>query len=177
LRAAVLAATFLFAVAACGAGDDADTADADTSLAGGVDATDELLSMELEAFDGTTMRLADLRGQPVVVNFFASWCAPCVREMPEIESVKRQLGDAVMFVGVNVMDDADRADALVADTGVTWRLVRDADGAALRAAGAPTMPITLVLDSEGTIVDAHSGGITDKELLERLTNAGMVGDG
>ena len=135
----------------------------------GVEGADEgFADIEITTFDGGPFRLRDLRGRTVVVNFFASWCAPCVREMPEIEAVKNDLADEIAVVGVNVMDDPDKADRLVADTGITWTLARDTDGSLLRAVGGQAMPTTLVIDADGVIVAARSGGVTKAELLELL---------
>ncbi|MGH9243087.1 MAG: TlpA family protein disulfide reductase [Acidimicrobiales bacterium] len=87
------------------------------------------------------VRLADYSGEPVVVNFWASWCVPCRREMPAFAEVHGELGDRVVFLGVNHQDDRGAAMALLDETGVTYPvglrpprgnspglwLVRDAD--------------------------------------------------
>ena len=64
------------------------------------------LPAEFERFDGTKGTFADYRGTPLVVNFFASWCTPCVREMPDLQQVHSELGSKVAFLGINNQDRA-----------------------------------------------------------------------
>jgi thiol-disulfide isomerase/thioredoxin len=112
--------------------------------------------------------LAALRGSPVVVNFWASTCPPCVREMPALEAVHRAAGDDVAFVGVAVQDRVDAALELAAETGVTYALAADPRGELFTGAGAVLLPTTLVLDADGEVVRRLSGEITVAELTDVL---------
>jgi thiol-disulfide isomerase/thioredoxin len=118
--------------------------------------------------DAEPVELAAFRGRPVVVNFFASTCAPCVREMPALETVHQAAGDDVAFVGVAVNDRADAALALAEQTGVTYELAADPSGELFTAAGASLLPTTLVLDGDGAVVRRLTGEITAAELVEVL---------
>jgi thiol-disulfide isomerase/thioredoxin len=120
--------------------------------------------------DAADVALADLLGNPVVVNFWASTCAPWVREMRALESVHQAAGDDVAFVGVAVNDRVDDALELAARTGVTYPLVADADGAFFVEAGATLLPTTLVLDQDGEVVRRLVGEITAEELVEVLAD-------
>ena len=170
-----LALVAALAATACGSSAPSDQAVFDEAVPTVAEAEQGFAAVELSTFDGEPFRLDMLQGRPVLVNFFASWCAPCVREMPEIEAVKSEFGERVAFVGINVTDDEDDADELVADTGVTWQLARDRDGLLLQAVGGRAMPTTLVLDRAGKIVEARSGSVTRDEVRAMLA-AVLEGD-
>lgn len=134
-----------------------------------LDSNGDLLGVELPTFeDGGTFRLADVVGGPVVVNFFASWCAPCVREMPGIESVKQAVGDRVTFVGIDVQDRLEDGLDLIERTGITWQTARDPDGVLTLAAGVQGMPTTLLLDEDGRVLERRTGAISEEELADLL---------
>ncbi|HEX6419588.1 MAG TPA: TlpA disulfide reductase family protein [Acidimicrobiales bacterium] len=126
--------------------------------------------VRLAALDGGEDRaLGELLGtKPVVVNFFASWCVPCVDEMPAIEAVHRSVGDRVTFVGMANRDTAAQALATVEATGVTYPTYDDPDASALTYFGGLAMPTTVFIDAAGEVVDVHSGALTEAELRARL---------
>ena len=114
------------------------------------------------------VELTALGGLPVVVNFWASSCSPCVREMPALESVHLAAGDAVSFIGVAVNDRVDDALDLADRTGVTYLLAADPQGEFFVAAGATLLPTTIVLDGDGEVVRRLTGEVTAEELVEVL---------
>ncbi|HEX6570029.1 MAG TPA: TlpA disulfide reductase family protein [Acidimicrobiales bacterium] len=119
--------------------------------------------------DGPDRALGELLGtKPVVVNFFASWCVPCVDEMPAIETVHRSLGDRVTFIGMANRDTPERALATVAATGVTYPTFDDPDASALTWFGGLAMPTTVFIDASGEVVDVNSGALTEAELRAKL---------
>lgn len=131
--------------------------------------TGDLLTTELPTFeDGERFRLADLVGGPVVVNFFSSWCVPCVREMPAIESVKQSLDGEVTFVGIDVQDTVADGLELIERTGITWQTARDPDGVLTLAAQVQGMPTTLFLDDDGRVLERHTGALSEEDLSDLL---------
>jgi thiol-disulfide isomerase/thioredoxin len=133
----------------------------------GEQVTDRTFTM----FDGQEASLTTtFAGQPLFVNFWASWCAPCIQEMPDIERLHQELGDQVTFIGFNLNDQRDRAEEMKDFTGVTFLLAEDPDGEVYADFGGFTMPMTYLVDESGTIVDSHGGLGTQaqfREMIER----------
>ena len=108
---------------------------------------------------------------PVVVNLFASWCVPCVEEMPAFERVHQALGDQVTFLGMSNRERSpEDALAIVESTGVTYPTFDDPDASAFTYFGALGMPTTVFIDATGNVVDVHSGPLTEAELQTRITD-------
>jgi cytochrome c biogenesis protein CcmG/thiol:disulfide interchange protein DsbE len=125
--------------------------------------------IELPRLDGEgTVSLASFRGRPVVVNFFASWCVPCRKEMPAFQAVSERLGDRVAFLGVDHQDDRKGGLALLQDTGVRYPAGYDPDGKVAQAFGLFGMPTTLFVGPDGTLLETHTGELTEKQLLEAI---------
>ncbi len=122
----------------------------------------------MATLDGEELSLASMAGEPLVVNLWASWCPPCVVEMPDLERVHLDLGEQVRFVGVNTQDDLVQAQALAEQTGVTYELTLDPDGAVFRELEAVAMPTTFLVDADGVIVHRHAGLLTEQQLREML---------
>jgi len=127
--------------------------------------------VELPGLRGGRVRLADLRGHPVVLNFWASWCPPCAAEMPDFERVHRQLGGRVAFLGVNQRDQLQAAEQLARSSGVTYPLAIDPTGLAFDAFGGLGMPTTVFLGADGTVVDIFAGQLDETLLRERIRKA------
>lgn len=124
--------------------------------------------VELPGLWGGWVRLADLRGRPVVLNFWASWCPPCLAEMPEFQRVHRRLGDRVAFLGVNQRDQAQAAEELARSTGVTYPLAVDTAGRSFDAFGGLGMPTTVLIGADGTVADIFAGQLDEPLLRERI---------
>jgi thiol-disulfide isomerase/thioredoxin len=112
--------------------------------------------------------LSSLRGKPVVVNFFASYCVPCITEMPAFEEVHQQLGDQVTFLGLAVADRKDEATQLVERTGVTYRTASDFRAEVITALGGTILPTTVLLDATGDVIEVHQGALEADALQELL---------
>ena len=109
-----------------------------------------------------------LTGKPVVVNFFASWCAPCVEEMPAFERVHRSVGDRVTIIGMANSDTVEKANATVEATGVTYPTYGDPQADAISYFGGLQMPTTVFIDATGRVLDVNNGQLTEAELRAKL---------
>lgn len=140
-----------------------------------VPAADRGTPVELtgEDLDGNQVDLADLRGQPVVVNVWASWCGPCIVEQPDLNEASEELGDGVTFLGLNIRDvSLGDAAAFTRQLEVDYASVYSPDGAALLPfSGTLTprsIPSTVVLDAEGRIAASVQGRIPTTQTLISL---------
>lgn len=118
--------------------------------------------------DTRTIALDDFAGRPVVLNFWASWCVPCRKEMPAFANVDRRVGDEVTFLGMNHQDSRDDAIDRLAETGVRYASGFDPQGKVARAYGLYGMPTTVFISSDGRILATRTGEISEKELESAL---------
>lgn len=157
--------------AACG-GDDAASDEIVPSV--DAEAGDRLPAVEIVALDGGgTTSLADIDG-PAVVNLWATWCAPCRREIPDFEAVHQARSDEVRFVGINIGEDADDAQAFLDEVGATYDQYLDSEGFVVTELKTATMPVTLVLDADGAISTRHLGPM-DQDDLDAAIDEALAG--
>lgn len=166
LRHVAVSLLLAMAVAGCGGGAVPSVAEGEAAATAGTG--DLLPAAELARLDGNgALSTVELRGVPTVVNFWATWCAFCVDEMPDLEVAHQRLADDVRVVGVDREDpQRDRALALARETGVTYELVVDHDGSFFRAVRGRGMPTTLLVDADGVIRHRHAGPLTADQLLD-----------
>ena len=126
-----------------------------------------VMDREFGVGGGTTTltKLHAIDSRPIVFNLWATWCAPCLEEMPDLEAAHQVHGDRILFVGVNISDSptrsAEQADAL----GITYLLGRDPEGGFTTALGAVGLPVTGFVNRSGGLAHVHHGPI-DPDGLE-----------
>lgn len=121
-------------------------------------------------FDDAADLLQAHEGQPLLINFFASWCAPCRAELPELAAAHAKYGGQVKFIGIDHQDFSEEAARQMLDeNGISYDIVRDPAGTFLQDLGRlPTMPTTVFVDASGEIVSRHHGLILESQLLENI---------
>jgi cytochrome c biogenesis protein CcmG/thiol:disulfide interchange protein DsbE len=126
-------------------------------------------SLRLRTLDGGTLDLARLRGRPVVVNFWATWCPPCVREFPLLaRAAAGHRADRLVVVGVLVRDQPDAARAFIREHGGGWPVGVDADGRTADAWRAVGLPHTFFVRPDGTLAAHQLGELTAATLDRQL---------
>ena len=117
---------------------------------------------------GANHRLADYRGKPVVLNFWATWCVPCIQEIPEIAAFRKAHPDVVVIGVAEDAKDAAKVKAFAAKVGHDYPLVL-ADDAVEKQLGSPTaLPTTRIYDPSGKVIYDRVGRVT-KKFLEEAT--------
>ena len=126
-------------------------------------------NLEIITFDGETVRLSDLRGQGVVLNFWASWCGPCIVEAPILAQGWRDAqGQNVTFLGIVVnSDDPAKAQAFIAEHGLNYPNAFDASGQWEAAYGVQGIPATFFIDAKGRIVEQARGLLPNQGYFDR----------
>jgi len=183
LALAVLLVLSLFAIGIAGQRESASDADsssgnAPTGSGNGAQIGAPAPDFDLALLDGSTLDLHDLHGKTVVLNFWASWCAPCKEEMPALQRLAATSGD-VTIVGVGLRNDEDAdARAFITQTGVTFLTGRDTGtpasgprGPIELTYGVLAAPTTIVIAPDGTIANIALGPQTEEQ-LQRLIESG-----
>ena len=116
------------------------------------------------ADDDARIALGDLRGKPLVMNFWASWCDPCREEAPELAAVARRMGTRVTFLGVNILDGREEALEYVDRYEIGFRNVRDARAITAKRYGVNGAPETVFVDSRGNVVGKYIGAFRPGQL-------------
>jgi len=112
----------------------------------------------LQTASGESVKLADLRGKVVLLDFWASWCGPCMLAMPEMEKIHQKFaGKPVMVIGMNQQDDAATVEETMKERELTFTQLLDVDGSVGESFGANAIPHTVLIDAEGRIQKIHQG--------------------
>jgi thiol-disulfide isomerase/thioredoxin len=116
--------------------------------------------------------LDQLRGKPVVINIWASWCGPCLIEAPDLAQGAREFGGQAQFLGVDVLDQLGPARTFIRKYAWTFPSVSDPQGAIRNDLGFTGQPETIILDAAGKRMFVQSGAITLETLRKELTSLG-----
>ena len=137
---------------------------------GGGDSRATLPDLTLPALhDGApALDVGALRG-PAVVNLWATWCQPCRKELPAFQEVSAARPD-VRFVGVDIAEDPGKARDFLADLGITFDQFLDDRGELTDALGTAVLPVTLVVDADGTVATEHVGPMSVGDLEQALAD-------
>jgi cytochrome c biogenesis protein CcmG, thiol:disulfide interchange protein DsbE len=122
----------------------------------------------LQALDGSTFRLSEQRGKPVVLNFWATWCGPCQNELPAIQKAAEHFGDDVVFAGVDQGEKSEVVQSFADKLGLTFTIPMDTDGTIGYNYGVQGLPTTFFIDRNGVVQSLWMGEMNSVTLAENI---------
>lgn len=120
---------------------------------------------------GEPVALSDFRGQTVIINFWASWCQPCIKEIPILMQAVREFDDDVVLIGLNTLDDEDEAIALMDEFGMNYLTLNDnnrSGGAVAVEFGLVGVPETYVINPDGELIAYRRGEFESTDDIHAL---------
>jgi thiol-disulfide isomerase/thioredoxin len=124
--------------------------------------------LRLAQLGGAEVDTEALRGQPLWVNFMATWCPPCREELPIMDRLQRDLGDRMTIIVVDVEEDADTVASFFTGLEVALPVALDEDGSAQEAWGAAVLPVHYWIDEDGRIGGVLYGGAGPEQFIEGI---------
>ncbi|MBR6647540.1 MAG: TlpA family protein disulfide reductase, partial [Clostridia bacterium] len=128
----------------------------------------EFVSPDFTIYDanGNKVRLSDFAGKPIILNFWASWCTPCKKEMPDFNEKYLEYGDDIQFLIVDFAkdDSIEAAKEYVSEMGFEFPVYFDTDGDAASVYEIFALPTTILFDADGNIVERYRGTISAETL-------------
>lgn len=178
LRAITMALLLLALVACGGEQEDASVGGMDPVVGeGSVTVGEPAPTFRLPATDGSVVDLSEMKGQVVVLNFWATWCAPCRVEMPELQAAyqaNQEDGLRIVAIEIRASGSAEESAGLLEERGVRFPNVRDASGLMEeRFIRRPAWPTTIFIDREGIVRYVQVGPMTKEFIEERLSELGF----
>lgn len=154
-------------------GDEAGQGDAAIDFKPGMPVEEGVKAPDFtaELADGTSLTLSELQGKPVIINFWATWCGYCVREMPAFERLKEEFGDQIGIIAVNCGEDADTVKDFAAENGYTFPIALDEEFAISMLYPTNAIPYTVIVDGEGKVTHVSSGAADADTMYERYKKA------
>lgn len=130
----------------------------------------------IDVATGQTVSLADLKGKPVLLNFWATWCPPCREEMPALDKLSRDYKDKVFVIALGA--DPGESAELLSDYAkrnnlASLTILRDSAGSAARRYGIRAIPTSFFIDAQGTIREVRLGAMSYEAMVQGLQKAGV----
>lgn len=127
---------------------------------------DQAYDFELESINGDMVKLSDFKGKITILNYFATWCGPCVDEAPELEAFEQEYGDEYKLLIIDLGETKDRVKKFIDKHKTTSEYVFDYKQDVAKKYGVLGQPETFIIDKNGVIREHYKGPITKDELLE-----------
>ena len=122
----------------------------------------------LIATNGEMITLSELRGQPVVLNFWATWCPPCRAEMPALQQASRDFNGQATIIGVNQGESAEQITSFAFDLGIAFPLLVDENNAVNRLYRISALPTTYFIGADGVVQEVFTGTLNGGVIADRV---------
>lgn len=179
--ASIVSLTVALVVAACGGGGEGGGGFGlkETPKSGSVSIGPRLNSLapnfNLQRPNGAEVELAGLRGKPVLLNFWATWCGPCKAEMPELQRLHERAGDRIHVLGVNLDETAKEIEPFYNDLKLTFPTVIDKGKKVANGYRLLGVPASIVIDKDGVVQDIRFGPYADDaDLAKSVAKVGVT---
>ena len=124
-------------------------------------------NFQLENLNGQYVSLSDLQGKPVLINFWATWCSPCIREMPYLEQVYEEWSDkGLMVLSINIGESSAKVEAFMQSHDLSLPVLLDAKQAVAQKYNIWSIPTTFFIDKDGIIQEKIIGSFPSKIAIE-----------
>ncbi len=128
---------------------------------------------ELTRLDGEKVRLSDFRGTPVVINFWASWCEPCKKEMPVFQEIYSEQPGEFVILAVNPEENRETAESFADSVGLTFPILLDENKDMQKQLMVRGLPTTFFVDAEGVLRAQHVGELNRQLFIDYLAKIGV----
>jgi len=146
-----------------------------SALAGNATGQEEQTAPDftLDSLEGETITLSELKGKPVLINFWASWCGPCIAEMPSIQARYEQYADDLIVLGINAGENKRVIQRFVEEQKISFPILPDTGDLVQRLYRISAIPTSYFIDRDGKIQAFYVGSISEGQLDRYLQDIGV----
>lgn len=133
-------------------------------------ADDKAPEFSLKSVDGKTVKLSDYKGKVVIIDFWATWCPPCRKGIPDLISIQNEFKDKVVIIGISLDREKTIKDVpgFVKNNGINYPIVYGDDKVVVDYGGIQSIPTSFVVDKNGTVVDMHVGLVSKDTFVNKI---------
>jgi thiol-disulfide isomerase/thioredoxin len=124
-----------------------------------------------DVINGKNVSLSDYKGKPVIVNFFATWCGPCVSEIPGFVNLQKKYDGKIQFIGLSVDDESGVVKKFIKNKGINFPVIMSKSEIESAYGGVSSIPVTVILDGKGNLIEKIVGGISESVMESKIKKA------
>ncbi|MDO8716884.1 MAG: TlpA disulfide reductase family protein [Dehalococcoidales bacterium] len=145
------------------------TTNQSTNVPEGINIGNRAIDFELQTLDGKTVKLSDLRGKPVLLNFWATWCGPCRFEMPFLQQINDSWSaKGLVLLAVDIAESPATVEKFMTELNLSLTVPMDTDKKVAKAYGITAIPTTYFIDKNGIIQQKMVGAFPNKATIETM---------